>query len=166
MSNPEYRASVIATVSISRIYVALLFPIATVILYAAVLHIKGYSLADYPELIRTGELSVFRQSFLWVGLAVFFFGMYPMAFGAIRGDRRIAYVEDGQLLLACAKVKVAVADVRGVRVRSDWLGKSLVITMNHGGELVSKAPFIAERVNILEERLTRNGATIASINQV
>jgi hypothetical protein len=120
-----------ASVDTSRAVIALLFPVASIIASVVAFQSKGYDPADYLILLRSGELSWFRQGLGWLCLIGWVWRYFPPAWLALWDGPCIVSSDEYTLFLP-SSIKVRLVDVIGITLCRDFFRKEAVVETSNG----------------------------------
>jgi hypothetical protein len=125
-----------ATVDTSRAVVALVAPFAALGAATLSLVAKGYSLADYPALISSGEVPWFPQLVGWVCLAAWIVRYFPPAWVALWNGPCIIS-SDGKDLFLPHGHKISLKSIRAVSLQRGFLRKVAYLDRPQGRIVIS-----------------------------
>ena len=117
----------VADVSKARALVAVLGPLVFPFILAFAIARSGHSFWDYPNLIASGQLTLFRQGAMWVGLVVFITVYVPPALTALASRNYLASTAD-QLVTPSGE-RFDLAKVKAISVRKTFWHKELAIQL-------------------------------------
>jgi len=108
-----------------RAAMALIAPIFVLVVGGGALLKKGYSLADYPLLIASGEVSSISQIVGWVCFALWIYRFWPSAIDALSSNFVLA--RNARLIMNAKGHEVALSSIEKVRLDQTFLRKEIVI---------------------------------------
>ena len=125
-----------ATSDTPRAILALGAPFLFLAAFEMVLTLKGYSLADYPALLSSGDVPWFSQAVGWLCLCAWIWRYFPSAWRALWDGPCLIWSEGDDLYIH-RNGKVSVASIRSVSVRRGFFRKVAYLERQHGRIAVS-----------------------------
>lgn len=106
---------------------------------------RGYSLTDYPLLIREGHLNWFSQGMGWIAVAAWIALFWPPAFSAIR-ESCLIYSQGSSIKIASSDTLITKSEIHSIQVRWTFFNKIIEFKTSNCHIFIQSAIFIKEDV--------------------
>lgn len=140
--------------SLAKSWVAIIFPIAAIIVAIAILIEKGHSLPlGYIDLVISGELPVFSQVIFWGSIIGWMYLFWPPAFEICFSKKKCILRFDGSTIVLISRRKIDPKLISKFYLHSKYIKREVIFLLSDGSRIDQSILFSRESYISIERQL-------------